>query len=68
MKIDWKHMEKMRFNGTIHPVVYRKAKRGSRDALLWIAEDLNELASVGGFLGGVYKRAARRVRNIERTV
>jgi hypothetical protein len=68
MKHDWHRIENMRFNKTIHPSVYKRAKQGSRDALRWIAEDLEELANVGGFLGGIYKRAARRVRNIERTV
>jgi hypothetical protein len=46
--------------------VWQAAKRGERDALRWIIDDLKELSLVGGFIGGVYRRAARRLVNIER--
>jgi hypothetical protein len=64
-KYDLRNIDRMRFCGVAHPRVWQLAKRGRRDAIAWIAEDLEDLAQMGGFLGGVYKRAARRLRNIE---
>ena len=65
-KHDTRFSDRMRFGGVVHPTVWVKAKRGGRDAIRWIIEDLEELAMVGGFIGGVYRRAARKLRNIER--
>ena len=55
-----------RISGVVHPAIWARAKRGDQDALLWIREDLEELSLVGGFLGGVYRRAARRLRRLGR--
>jgi len=65
-KHDIRYSERMRFRGVVHPRVWQAAKRGERDALRWIIDDLKELSLVGGFIGGVYRRAARRLINIER--
>ena len=59
-------LPRYRFCGVIHPNVWRRAKRGEPDALRWIIEDLEDLALMGGFIGRVYRRAARKLRNIER--
>lgn len=64
-KHDMRFTERMRFRGVVHPRVWRGAKRGERDAIRWMIEDMEELSLVGGFIGGVYRRAARRLRNIE---
>lgn len=60
--------DRLRMRGVVHPSVWAAAKRGERDALRWIIEDMEDLSLVGGFIGGVYRRAARRIRNIERCV
>ncbi len=65
-KHDTRFNERMRFRGVVHPTVWQSAKRGERDAIRWIIDDLKELSFVGGFIGGVYRRAARRLVNIER--
>lgn len=64
-KHDMRFNNHMRFGGIIHPRIWAKAKRGERDALRWMIEDIEDLSMVGGFIGGVYRRAARRLRNIE---
>ena len=65
-KYDRRFSDRIRFGGVVHNTVWAKAKRGERDAIRWIIEDLEDLAMVGGFIGGVYRRAARKLRNIER--
>lgn len=65
-KHDIRFSDRMRFGGVVHPTVWKKAKQGRRDAIRWIIEDLEDLAMVGGFVGGVYRRASRKLRNIER--
>lgn len=64
-KHDIRYSERMRFRGVVHPRVWQAAKRGERDALRWIIDDLKDLSLMGGFIGGVYRRAARRLHNIE---
>lgn len=64
-KFDTRFNDRMRFGGIVHPRLWVKAKRGERDAIRWMIEDIEELSMVGGFIGGVYRRAARRLRNIE---
>lgn len=64
-KHDVINIDRMRFRGVVHPSVWKAAKRGERRAIRMIIDDLKELSLMGGFIGGVYRRAARRLVNIE---